>query len=317
VKLDGGSIAAADASRVDTAHGAEPYTREIAERVFAHLQPDGGWCLSNAGFIHAEQVILVDTAATLRRTALLRDAVLARTCRLPDLVINTHFHGDHTFGNQLFADQAAIIASRGTRRDITASGLHLTSLWPEVEWGDISVCPPSVCFDDQLTIYAGDLRVDLLRLGPAHTSDDTVVWLPEARVLFAGDLLMAGVTPFCMMGSIVGSLAAVERLRALDPMVIVPGHGPVGGPELLTDSERYLRLIQCLAAEGLTAGLTPLETAHAADLGPFADFLDVERLVPNLYRAYREVQGRPQDEHMNLPEVFREMSLFRQPVCRA
>lgn len=302
---------------MSTSGGTEPYTLQVAEQVFAYVQPDGGWCLSNAGFVTGDKILLVDTAATLRRTLLLKDAVWARTGRCPDLVVNTHFHGDHSFGNCVFAGEAAVIASQGTRRDIAMAGLHLTSLWPDVDWGELSICPPSVCFEDRLTIDVGGLQVELLRVGPAHTLDDTIVWLPESRVLFAGDLVMSGVTPFCMMGSIEGCLTVTTLLRDLDPLVIVPGHGAVGGQELLTESENYLRMIQRLAADGISAGLRPLEAAREADLGPFADFLDAERLVPNLHRAYLEARGGIPGEAMDIEKVFKEMAIFRRPVCRA
>jgi cyclase len=75
-------------------------------------------------------------------------------------------------------------------------------------------------------------------------------WLPRERVLFAGDIVMSGAAPFCLMGSVGGSLTAVSRLAALGPKTVVSGYGPVTGPEILDQTARYLRWIQELAAEG-------------------------------------------------------------------
>ena len=95
-----------------------------------------------------------------------------------------------------------------------------------------------------MTLHIEDLRLELIFMGPAHTTNDTVVWLPDLKLLFSGDLIFNEGTPFVVMGSVAGSLEAVERLRALGPETIVPGHGPVCGPELFDPTEAYLRFVQ-------------------------------------------------------------------------
>lgn len=161
--------------------------------------------------------------------------------------------------------------------------------------------------------------MELIDVGPAHTTHDVVAWIPERRVLFCGDVAWAGVTPFCLMGSIEGSLAALATLRALDAGRIVPGHGPVAGPEVLDDTEEYLRWLQRTALAGHEAGRTPLETARATDLGPFAKLLDAERLVGNLHRAYAELDGRPRGFELDVVGPFQEMAAYhgRMPDCHA
>ncbi|MFF0885105.1 MBL fold metallo-hydrolase [Streptomyces sp. NPDC003456] len=294
---------------------------EVADGVYAFVQPDGGWCLNNAGLVvgDAGAGVLVDTAATEARARRLRAEVLRRTPTPPRTLVNTHFHGDHTFGNHLFPE-AVVVAHERTRSDMAAAGLHLTSLWPDVCWGDIELALPEVTFRDSLTLHADGVRVELLHLGPAaHTTSDTVVWLPEQRVLFTGDLVMSGVTPFCVMGSVSGSLAALERMRRLEPLVVVPGHGPVGGPEALDADAAYFRWLRELARQGVAEGMTPLELARATGPGPFADLLDAERLVPNLHRAYAEEQGATPGQALDVPALFREMTAYHGglPVCRA
>lgn len=300
--------------------GLAPRLEEVADHVFAYVQPDGGWCLNNAGVIVADgEVALVDTAATEARALALHRAVRTLTPNAPRTVVNTHFHGDHTFGNFVFAPEAVVVAHENTRTEMAGAGLHLTGLWPDVEWGELSLALPSLTYRDRMTLHVGSVTAELVHLGPAHTTDDTVVWLPEQQVLFTGDLVMSGVTPFCPMGSVSGSLEAVTRLREFGARTVVTGHGPVAGPELLDRAEGYLRWVQTLAAEGLAAGLSPLEVARQTDLGEYADFLDTERLVPNLHRAYGEALGGTPGERMDIGALFAEMIEFhgRVPVCHA
>lgn len=301
---------------------ADAVTREIADGVYAYVQGDGGWCLNNAGLVTGEngQSLLVDTVATERRARALRAEVLRLAPGPPRALVNTHFHGDHTFGNHLFPE-AVVIAHEQTRTMMDLAGLHLTGLWPDVCWGDLELALPDVTYRDALTLHIGGVRAELLHLGPAaHTTNDTAVWLPEQRVLFAGDLVMSHTAPFCLMGSVSGSLAAMERLRALGAETVVPGHGPVGGPELIDANESYFRWISGLAERGAAAGLTPLELAAEADPpAPFADLLDAERLVPNLHRAYAELAGAAPGAPLDVGALFAEMAEFNGglPACHA
>lgn len=294
---------------------------EVADGVYAYVQGDGGWCLNNAGLVTGAngQSLLVDTVATERRARNLRDQVLRLVPEPPRALVNTHFHGDHTFGNYLFPE-AVVIAHEQTRAMMDLAGLHLTGLWPDVSWGDLELALPDVTYRDALTLHIGGVRAELLHLGPAaHTTDDTAVWLPEQRVLFAGDLVMSNAAPFCLMGSVSGSLAAMERLRSLGARTVVPGHGPVGGPELIDANEAYFRWIAALAERGAAAGLTPLELAAEAGEGPFADLLDAERLVPNLHRAYAELAGAAPGAPLDVAALFEEMAGFNGglPACHA
>ncbi|CAM5490324.1 MBL fold metallo-hydrolase [Streptomyces spiroverticillatus] len=298
-------------------------TTEVADGVHAFVQPPGGWCLNNAGVIVSEgRSALVDTVATESRARALRRAALRLTPAAPQAVVNTHFHGDHAFGNHLFPE-ALVVGHERTRTEMIASGLHLTGLWPDVDWGTLTLVPPALTFRDALTLHVGSVRAEVVHVGPrAHTSNDSVVWLPEQKVLFTGDLVMSGVTPFFLMGSLAGSLAALERLRAFGATTVVPGHGPVCGPEVFDTVEGYLRRVAELAAQGRAAGLTPVETAREADLGPYADLLDSERLVPNLHRAFAELAGTEAAEALPMPvmeKALGEMIAYhgRPPHCLA
>ncbi|WP_327268753.1 MBL fold metallo-hydrolase [Streptomyces sp. NBC_01218] len=293
--------------------------RQVAEGVHAYLQPDGGWCLNNAGIVlDGNGPVLVDTAATEARARKLRGVVRELSAKPVSILVNTHSHGDHTFGNHLFGE-ATVVAHRRAAEEMADHGLSLTSLWPDTDWGHVEAGFPRVVFDDRMTLPTSTSPVEVLHFGPGHTAGDAVVWLPGQRVLFTGDLVFSGATPFVLMGSVAGSLRVLDRLRSLDPLVVVPGHGPVGGPELLEANAEYLRWVARLARGGIAEGLTPLQLARATDLGPHAELLDSERLVGNLARAYAEQRGARLAAPLDVPAVFGEMVDYRgsHPHCAA
>jgi cyclase len=154
------------------------------------------------------------------------------------------------------------------------------------------------------------LKLELIYMGPAHTTNDIVVWVPERQVLYSGDLVFNGGTPFAMMGSVAGWLEALGRMRSLGAETIVPGHGPVCGPEAIDAQEDYLRWLQDVAKEGFDAGAAPLEVAREVDLGRFAGLLDPERIVGNLHRAYSELRGEPPGTPLALGTVVPDIIAY-------
>ncbi|GGJ96504.1 MBL fold metallo-hydrolase [Pilimelia anulata] len=293
--------------------------RELAAGVYAYEQLPGGWCLNNAGLVRAgDRTVLIDTAATVARARRLRAAVRAVAPAGPDLVVNTHFHGDHTFGNAVFAP-ALVVAHAGTRRDMAEAGLGLCALWPAVDWGDVTLRLPDVTFTDTMAVGDGPAAVELIHVGAAHTAADVVAWLPGPRVLFAGDVAWSGVTPFVLMGSVSGSLRVLRRLAALDPAVVVCGHGPVAGPEVLDATAGYLHWVGRVAERGLGAGRTPLAAARAAGPGPYRGLVDPERLAGNLHRAYAELAGLAPGARLDVAAAFADMVALHGglPPCAA
>lgn len=289
----------------------DPYTVRLAPGVYAYVQPDGGWCLNNAGFISdGESTLLVDTAATEQRARLLREAVLTAGVPLPRTLVNTHHHGDHTYGNGVFVPEAVVVGHDSCRGEQIAAGHQLHLMWPGTDFGDIRITAPTVTYNDRLTVWVGETEVRVIHPGAAHTIGDSVVHLPERGIVFTGDLIFQGGTPFVPMGSLSGSLRALELLRSLDATVVVPGHGPVTDPSAYDATESYLRYVTELAQEGHTKGLSPLEAARQADLGEFARLRESERLVANLHRAYAELDGEPEGSPLDPVAVFTDMAVM-------
>ena len=294
-----------------------PTIQEVSGGIYAYLQPDGSWGLNNAGFIVGRNsVTVIDTCFTEARTRAFLEAVHTVTTLPLRTLLNTHHHGDHTHGNYLLPG-ATIIAHRLCREMVIETGLRtLHPLFPTVEWGNLELAPPVVTFEDRLDVYVDDLRVELIFVGPAHTTNDILVWVPERSVLYSGDLLFNQGTPFVAMGSIAGSLRALETLRGLGAKTIVPGHGPVCGLEVVDDMVAYLRFVQELARESFGANMSPLEAARQADLGRFAGWHDTERLAGNMHRAFSEIKDQPLGTGLDLGPIVSDMIAYNggQPV---
>ncbi|MEO6317579.1 MAG: MBL fold metallo-hydrolase [Acidimicrobiales bacterium] len=294
----------------DHAHDPDPTPaaaalHELVDGVFAWVQPDGSWWINNAGAIAgADGTIVVDTCATAERTRRFLTAVRAATDEAPIRVAaNTHEHGDHTYGNWLLPAETAVIGHERMRANLLADPVIevCPPLWtPTPVWGAEARRVPNIVTRSDLTIFTGERRIDLLHPGyAAHTTGDLVAWLPEERVLFAGDLVFHGLTPLVMAGSVDGALRSIDWLAGFEPEHLVPGHGPVVTVAdlagVLADHERYYRFVLAVAADGQRDGLGPLEAAQRTDLGEFGSWADAERLVLNLHRAYADAGGEAFD----------------------
>ena len=288
-----------------------PEVAEVSPGVYAYIQPDGTWWINNTGFLVGPQgVISIDTCATERRTRAYARAIAGVSAAPVRAVVNTHHHGDHTFGNCLFP-AAAIIGHEQARAEAIAFGPpRELPFWDGPQWGDLRLDPPFITFADRLALHAGDLRAEVRHVGvAAHTTNDSIVWIPERSVLFCGDLVFNGGTPFVLMGSVAGTITVLEQvIMPLGARTVVPGHGPVfDGTGPIESTVAYLRFVQETAATGRAAGLTPLDAARQADLGDFAAWPDAERIAGNLHRAYAELDGVPPGGPIDIVAALADM----------
>lgn len=303
-----------DSQRVNRAPAKIPYTRglhEVADRVWAWTLPDGGYGWSNAGLVAGDGAsLLVDTLFDLALTREMLAAMRLVTDRAPitDALI-THSNGDHTHGNQLLDSSVRVIAAEGTAEEIahgTAPEMlvmtqtadlgpvathYLRDRFGPFDFSGITLRNADHTFDNQLTIDVGSREVRLLNLGPAHTAADSVVHVPDAGVLFAGDLLFIGCTPIVWAGPIANWVAACDTMIGLDAPTVVPGHGPVTDPDGIRAVRGYLVHVADQAEAAYRKGQSFVEAADRIDLGEYASWLDAERVVVNVYQRYRELDS--------------------------
>src|SRR5664280_2849776 len=235
--------------------------QEVSDGIYAYVQPDGSWWINNTGFLVGRRgVVSVDACSTQRRTLAYLDAIAKVTSAPVRTLINTHHHGDHTFGNCFFPG-ATIVGHDNVRAALFAWGAPKAApIWTDVDWGEIELEPPFVTYEKGVSLYVDELRCEVAFVGTsAHTDNDSYVWVPERKLLFSGDVLFNGGTPFLVQGSVSGELAALDRLASLGAETIVPGHGGVCGPGVIERVREYVRFVQDTARAGHEAGIAPLE----------------------------------------------------------
>jgi cyclase len=172
--------------------------------------------------------------------------------------------------------------------DLLDAAPYVLSAFSRFAFRGIESVLPSETFDGQLELDLGGKRVLLLELGPAHTAGDLVVYLPENKTLFAGDLLFEGMHPLVWVGTISSYLLALERLLGLDLDVVVPGHGRATDRAGIVRHVEYLRALRDEVEPLCRDGLTPEQVASTLIRKGFGSLREPERLVVNVAAAYRE-----------------------------
>src|ERR1700742_4973124 len=291
-----------------------PETVEVADGVYAYVQPDGTWWINNTGFVTGPQgVFSIDACSTERRTRAYLAAIEQVTTAPVRTVLNTHHHGDHTFGNALFPG-ATIVAHERARAEVIAFGpARELPFWQNPDWGQLPLEPPFLTFTDEIALHAGDTRITVKHVGtPAHTTNDVLAWFPEQSVLFCGDLVFNGGTPFLLMGSVAGCVEALEQVRLpLGACTIGPVHVPVfAGTAPIEATLDYLRFVLDLAARGRAAAVSPLAAARDTDPRRSAGWPDAERIVGNLHRAYAELGGTPPGGPIDVAGALADMVTY-------
>jgi len=307
-----------------------PYTRglhELGDHCYAYLQPDGGWGWSNAGLIVGDGAsVLVDTLFDLRLTGAMLEAMAPLRARAPiSTVVNTHANGDHCYGNQLVAG-TEIVASAATAhemREVSPAMLAGLSAAPgEVgamfrgffgafDFAGIELALPTRTFDGRLDLEVGGRLVTLIEVGPAHTRGDTLVHVPDARMVFTGDILFVGGTPIVWAGPLSNWIAACDRMLGMEVDTVVPGHGPVTDKQGVVAVRDYLAYIDAEATARFHAGLDAWDAARDIALGAFAALGERGRVAVNVEAVYRALD--PAHRSPTIIELFQRMAALERP----
>jgi glyoxylase-like metal-dependent hydrolase (beta-lactamase superfamily II) len=227
--------------------------------------------ISNAAFVVTPQGVLVVDALGSPVLALELLAEIRRITSAPvRYVVVTHYHADHIYGLQAFKDAGAtIIAQRDGRLYLNSDTAQLRlkasreELAPAVD-DDTRLVAADRWIEQPTTLQLGGLDFLLQPAGPAHTPEDLVIWVPQRRLLFAGDLVFRGRIPFVGQADSARWITALDTLLSFDANTIVPGHGPVSASaradlELTRDYLVYLRQTMGEAARNMD----PFEEAYA------------------------------------------------------
>lgn len=288
-----------------------PFTRgvhDLGNGLYGYVQPDGGWGWSNAGLVTSQgETLLVDTLMGLDLTRDMLDAFK----KVPggqriDRLFNTHANPDHFLGNGV-VEGAEIIGTtkcRDEMRDYDPvglaslktnymhmgdSGAFLFETMGNFDFGGIDAFAlPTMLFDERLTVQVGDKTVELMDVGPAHTRSDTLAWVAADRTVFTGDLIFNEGHPIMWAGPIENWIAACDHIIALDPAIVVPGHGPISDVTAVRNMKGYFEYVRAEARKRFDAGIGWHDAARDINMTEFRGWKDPERIVANVFSLYRQ-----------------------------
>jgi cyclase len=264
----------------------------ICAAIMSIIPPEGGG--PNAGFVLAgDHVLVIDSLISPSVGQQLARHLREVTDKSPTYLINTHNHGDHVFGNQVFAPTATIIAHEKVREVLLSQGEAMvksfaerfSSLVPDIK--DTTVLAPQITYRDRMTLHFDGRAIELIHPGVAHTYGDTMVYLPHEKILFAGDILFNRIFP-PIFGSSAGWIAAIEQVEAMDIEAIIPGHGFIATKKELGDLKRCLIELRSQVKDCFTHGLSPEQATKKIDM-PYLQWPHPERLGPDVETIYEEL----------------------------
>jgi quinoprotein relay system zinc metallohydrolase 2 len=229
---------------------------EVAPGVFVHagvtelVSAENRGGIANIGFIIGEEAVaIVDTGGSVAEGRALAAAIDAVTDLPVRYVINTHAHPDHIFGNAAFEKPGVtFVGARNLPTTLAANGAHYVAANRELLGdnliGEVRIVAPTLLVEGNMSLDLGGRILELRAWPEAHTDSDLTVLDLETHTLFAGDLLFMDHLP-ALDGSILGWLAVMDKLAAIDAARVVPGHGPASAewPDALTPQRRYLEAV--------------------------------------------------------------------------
>lgn len=303
---------------------------------WAYLVPDGSWGWSNSGFVtDGEASLLVDTLFDLKLT---REMLEALRASIPasasiDVLVNTHADGDHTFGNQLVTG-ARIIGTQGTVDDFArfdpavlenvclnaekfgSAGVFMRECFRPFDFSGIELTPPTETFSGTLDLMVGEKKVQLIEVGPSHSLGDALVYVPDDKVLYTGDILFTKGTPIAWYGPVKRWIDVCDRVLDMDVETIVAGHGPLSTKDDVRRMRDYLSYISERARPLYDAGMDYLQAAYEIDLGEYRDWNDAERVVVSMQTLFDDFDNAAERPVRVPMPYFSEMKSFRHHLGR-
>ena len=204
-------------------------------------------------------------------------------------ILNTHYHPDHTGGNEQLGKTAPIVAQENVRKRLKEGTTTM--------FGPMAAQPksalPIITFNDTLTLHLNGEDIRAVHFPGAHTDGDSVIWFTQSNVVHMGDNFFNGIWPVIDLdngGSVRGMIRTIEKVASMIPAdtKVIPGHGPLGDRESLRKFGETLKGAADAVQAGLAAGKTVDQLKAENVLGPWADwgkgFIKSDRFVELLVR---------------------------------
>jgi cyclase len=272
-------------------------TIKVLKNVYTITSGDG--IDSNTTFIITKEgVIVIDTRPTPAEAR----KVLAEIRKLTALpivyTINTHYHGDHTFGNQVFKNSKTIIAHKNVRNKLIESGQKHLSLFktfglPEID--EVEITPPNIIYEKEMEIWLGEYRLQLLYHGKGHTDGDTIIYIDQLRTVITGDLVFNKKIPYTADSYIDDWIDSLKYIELLKNETVIPGHGPIGERTTIISMKHYLMNLKELVLAQLKDKKTLKETQEIVEpilRKKYKDWEDLDWIKDNIERAWLEYSSR-------------------------
>jgi cyclase len=246
-----------------------------------------------------EGIVLIDTGQTPKASHIVMAALKKLTSQPVRYILHTEPHSDHTSGNFVFSPPAIVIAHEGAtasmkKADNPAAIEKRMAVSPEIReaYKGYRLVPPHMEYRDKMTLNVGERTMELYYLKNVHSEADTAIWLPKERIVFTA----ASVTvkrfgnhrPFV---SIPDTLSAIKMMKALNPEVVIPGHGDPGTAKILDDMERYYNLLLERVGAMAKQGKSLDDIKKELRMPETDDWAGKDRLPNNIEAAYRAVKG--------------------------
>lgn len=271
----------------------EVKTIQVLKNIYTIIDGDG--VDSNTTIIITnEGVIVIDT----RPTPMEARKVLENIRELTDLpivyTINTHYHGDHTFGNQVFKNSKTIIAHKNVRDRLVKSGQDHLSLFktfglPGMD--EVKVTPPNVVYEKGMEIWLGEYHLQLLFHGKGHTDGDTIIYLDQLRTVITGDLVFNKKIPYMADAYIDEWIESLKYIELLKNETVIPGHGAIGGRPTVIAMKHYLMDLKGLVLEQLDNNKSLKDTQEVVEpilRKKYKDWNQLDWIKGNIERAWLE-----------------------------
>lgn len=302
---------------------------KLADGVFAQIVSPDGDAVSNSGIIILDSGVLVfDTHFTPEAGDALLEKVKTLTSRPVRYIVNSHFHSDHTHGNQAFATARQVLSSTDARRDMlqkdTATLNQMQTLAQnQVEqlnkdmrlaqdaraqealrsqlnqrmaflrrMSALKILLPGMTVDDAVSLADGSRQVDLIYLGPGHTDGDLILYLPQDKIAFLGDLFFKDAIPSVDDAHMLDWMKRLKEVLELDAKTFVPGHGQVGGREDVESFLAYFEDLKALVEPAVARGDALEQVVQDVHLPPKYAAYNFQNFLPaNLQKMYSEVKA--------------------------
>ena len=255
---------------------------------------------SNNGWIVFDDFVLVIEANFPSGAKVVMPKIKETSDKPVRFIFNTHHHGDHAYGSQVWADAGAtIVAHAGVLEEMkrTETGFfggapggweNSAKSRPDVAASKLK--PPTVLFPRDLVFDDGTRRAELRHFGVAHTKGDAFLWLPKEKILFTGDACVNGAFNYLADANVGDWITTLEAVKQLGAEKVVPGHGPIGGPEIVVDQQRYFvelrRAIKALHDAGKSAA--EIKAALPDTAAELKKIPSIARYVPGGLQAHAQ-----------------------------